>query len=216
MGNLSLSLHEKLWGRWGEILLDWRNRPGIDLFQFASRRWWFFWQANLICNHGASFDVSVTNFDDSTFNRPENLKTPIWMPQKNTGKTKNRKGDKKTDETKNVEKPTGVTKPGDRLHPWWNLRRIPRWAWKNAKTSSWLKSFEYLGPTSNYPPTSLPSSAPFSSQSSQRREKLRSLKPKPSNYPQTSLSSPQSLPIFTNPGLNFDYPWFTEHEAVRC
>ena len=65
----------------------------------------------MICNHGASFILSVTNFDDSAFNRPENLHRYGGHKKTYT------KRDKKKDKTGNVEKPAAATKPGDRFYP---------------------------------------------------------------------------------------------------
>ena len=117
----------------GEILLDWRNRGWIDLFQFASRRRWrgFFDRLIWFVIMKLLLALSVTKFDDSTFNRPEKL-TPIWMTQRTRKKLRIKR-----------------RKACSCAQAWWQVLPLVEFAsdssgaWK-CQSSSWSKSFKYL------------------------------------------------------------------------
>ena len=104
----------------GEIVLDWRNRGWIDLFQFASRRRWrgffdrliWFVITGLLSSCLSPTLMTAPSTDLKTYtdmeatNNQEKLRTETYT-----------KRDKKKDKTGNVEKPAAATKPGDRFYP---------------------------------------------------------------------------------------------------
>ena len=218
------SQHGKIWGVVERFY--WICETDLRLIYFnlpvAAVVAWFFWRANLICNHGLLSQAPVTNLmtgasrtHQSFFSLNETLHQMTETTAKDFLVTPKRRPD---------------CESGDRFY-------LAEFAWDSnpawkCQRCSWRKSFKYLGTASNYHQCLHPPSHHHHHHDNRhhhhhyhhhhhphhprhcnyQRKKLHLLifisQPgqklsgggKPSNYLQTSLSHPQSRRIFTNPG----------------
>ena len=216
-----LLLHGKIWGGVERFYWIGETDPRLIYFNLpaAAVVAWFFWRANLICNHRLLSQAPVTNLmtgasrtHQSFFSLNETLHQMTETTAKDFLVTPKRRPDCESGDRFYLAEFAGDSNP----------------AWK-CQRCSWRKSFKYLGTASNYhqclhppshhhhhhyhPHNHLHHHHPHHPRHCNYQQKKFHLliiirQPgqklsgggKPSNYLQTSLSHPQSRRIFTNPG----------------